>query len=174
MKLKIKVKIFPGSSKIELTDKGDFIDLRAAEDVTLEAPYANALHRSKTERYRFVEFSKALIPLGVAMQLPKGMKAVVVPRSSTHRNFNIIQANSMGVIDETYCGPDDQWFFPAIAMNKAEIKKGDRICQFEIQPSMKATMWQKLKWLFSSGVELEFVDDLENNNRGGHGSTGIA
>ena len=176
MKLKIKVKIFPGSSKIELSEKGDCIDLRAAEDITLEAPYANALHKSKQERRRYIEFDRATVPLGVAMQLPKGMKANLIPRSSINKKdgvFQMIQSNSPGCVDNCYCGPNDQWFMPIMGVCKVEIKKGDRICQFEIQPSMKATAWQKIKWLLSSGVELIFVDELDNPDRGGHGSTGV-
>jgi dUTPase len=173
MKLVIKVKVFPGSTKVELSEKGDFIDLRAAEDITLEAPYAQALHRNKSERLRYVKFETALIPLGVAMQLPEGMKAVVIPRSSTNRNFNILQTNSVGIIDYSYCGPNDQWFMPVMATGKVIISKGDRICQFEIQPTMNATRRQKLKWLFANGIELKFVDELDNPDRGGHGSTGI-
>lgn len=182
MKLKIKVKIFPGSQKIELTEKGDFIDLRAAEDITLEAPYANALHKSKQERRRYVEFDRTLIPLGVAMELPKGMKAIVVPRGSNNSEFDkkgnpgrfqMLQSNSIGIIDQPFCGPDDQWFMSVMSVGKVDIKKGERICQFEIQPSMKANFKQKLRWLFSNGVELIFVDELDNPNRGGHGSTGV-
>ena len=173
MKLKIKVKIFPESTKIEFTQKGDFIDLRAAEDIHIEAPYATALHKSRNERLRYLHFDSKAIPLGVAMQLPKGMKAVLVPRSSPYKNFQIMQTNTPGIVDNSYCGPNDQWFMPVVALGDCNIKKGDRICQFEIQPSMKATVRQKLRWLFSNGVELEFVDDLDNPNRGGHGSTGV-
>ena len=175
MKLKIKVKIFPGSQKIELTEKGDCIDLRAAEDIKMEAPYANALHKSKQERLRYVEFDRTLIPLGVAMQLPAGFKANVYPRSSTNKkdgNFQVIMSNGVGQIDNSYCGPNDQWFMSVMSVGNVDIKQGDRICQFDIQPSMKATFRQKLKWLLSNGVELEFVDELDNPNRGGCGSTG--
>ena len=176
MKLKIKVKIFPGSQKIELTEKGDCIDLRAAEDFTLEAPYANALHKSKQERRRYVEFDRAVIPLGVAMELPEGFKANVYARSSINKeggNFQVILNNGVGQIDGSYCGPNDQWFMSVMCVGKAIIHKGDRICQFDIQPSMKANFKQKLKWLLSNGVELVFVDELDNPNRGGHGSTGV-
>lgn len=122
--------------------KSDWIDLRAAEDVTL----------------RQGEFK--LIPLGVAMQLPDGYEAHIVPRSSTFKNFGVIQANHMGVVDETYCGDNDQWFFPAVAMRDTSIHAGDRICQFRImehQPNL-------------SFVE---VDTIGNSDRGGIGSTGV-
>lgn len=102
----------------------------------------------------------ALIPLGVAMKLPKGYEAHVVPRSSTYKNFRIIQANSFGIIDNTYCGNDDMWYFPAIAMEDTVINKGDRICQFRIIKSMPA-------------IKLEEVSFLHNKSRGGIGSTGV-
>ena len=89
--------------------KSDWIDLRAAEDVELKAG----------------EFR--LIPLGVAMELPEGYEAHVVPRSSTYKNYGIIQTNHMGVIDESYCGDNDQWFFPAYALRDTRIQEGDRI-----------------------------------------------
>jgi dUTP pyrophosphatase len=76
-------------------------------------------------------------------------------------------------VDNVYNGNDDQWHYIAAPMTNSSIKKGDRICQFRIQLSQKATCWQKLKWLFSSGVEIVEVDNLSNNNRGGLGSTGI-
>lgn len=182
MKQRIKVKVFTGGCEIALSEKGDCIDLRAAQDITLEAPYANALHKSRNERHRYVEFSRALIPLGVAMQLPAGMKANVIPRSSINSDkdkegnpgrFQMIQNNSPGFIDNCFCGPNDQWFMPVMSVGKVDIKKGERICQFEIQPSMKATAWQKIKWLLSNGVEIEFVDELYNPDRGGHGTTGV-
>lgn len=122
--------------------KSDWIDLRASETVELKAG----------------EF--CLIPLGVAMKLPKGYEALIVPRSSTFKNFGIIQTNSMGVIDESYCGDNDQWRFPALAVRDTVIHVNDRICQFRLikhQPS------------------LEFVstESLGGVDRGGFGSTGI-
>lgn len=140
----IKIKYFTEDiDKLRYIDgKSDWIDLRAAETVEMKRG----------------EFK--LIPLGVAMALPKGYEAHIVPRSSTFKNFGIIQTNHMGVVDESYCGPNDQWFFPALAMRDTRISKNDRICQFRImehQPS------------------IEFITDtLEDNiDRGGHGSTGV-
>ena len=121
--------------------KQNWIDLRASEDVTIKKG----------------EFK--LIPLGIAMQLPKGYEAHVVPRSSTYKNFGIIETNSMGIIDETYCGDNDQWFFPAFALRDTEIKKGDRICQFRIMEHQPI-------------FDFNIVDKLNNEDRGGHGSTG--
>ena len=113
---KIQIKYF--SDKIErlryIDGKSDWIDLRAAEDVVLKAG-----------EYK-------LIPLGIAMKLPKGYEAHVVPRSSTFKNFGVIQTNHYGVIDESYCGDNDQWFVPVMAMRDTEIHVNDRICQFRI------------------------------------------
>ena len=142
--MEIKIKYF--SDKIErlcyIGGKSDWIDLRAAEEVAMRAG----------------EFR--LIPLGVAMELPQGYEAHVVPRSSTFKNFGILQTNSMGVIDESYCGDNDQWFMPAYAVRDTVIHVGDRICQFRImehQPSVSFTE----------------VAALSNDDRGGHGSTGV-
>ncbi len=140
---KIKIKYFTEQiEKLRLIDgKSDWVDLRAAVDVELKKD----------------EF--ALIPLGVAMELPKGYEAHVVPRSSTYKNYGIIQTNSMGVIDESYCGDNDQWFFPAYALRDTKICVNDRICQFRIEKKQP---------------EIEFieVEELGNQDRGGHGSTG--
>ena len=100
-----------------------------------------------------------LIPLGIAMELPAGYEAHVVPRSSTFKNYGIIQTNSMGIIDETYCGDNDQWFFPAYALRDTVIHINDRICQFRIMEHQPA-------------FEFMAVDMLTNEDRGGHGSTG--
>ena len=106
----IKIKYF--TDKIEklayIDGKSDWVDLRSAEDVTLKKG----------------EFK--LIPLGIAMELPKGYEAHVVPRSSTYKNFGVIQTNHMGVIDETYCGDNDQWFMPVLAMRDTRIHVNDR------------------------------------------------
>ena len=121
--------------------KSDWIDLRAAEDVTLKAG----------------EFK--LIPLGVAMKLPKGYEAHIVPRSSTFKNFGIIQTNHQGVIDCSYCGDNDQWFMPVLAVRDTEIHKNDRICQFRIMENQPK-------------IQFTEVAVLEGKDRGGHGSTG--
>lgn len=178
MKLKIKVKRINKNIPLpEVIDKGDWIDLRAAETVTLNAPQANILKRHKVkgveERHRDVEFDSKLIRLGVAMQLPKGFEAVALSRSSTYKNFGVILGNSEGVIDQPYCGDNDEWKYNAIAFRDTTINEGDRICQFRIQLSQKATMWQKIKWLLSSGVEIVEVDELGNPDREGIGITGI-
>lgn len=139
----IRIKYF--SDQIErlsyIKGVSDWIDLRAAADVRL----------SKGDF--------ALIPLGVAMELPEGYEAHVVPRSSTFKNFGIIQTNHMGVIDESYCGDNDQWHMPVYAVRDTVIHINDRICQFRImehQPS----------------ICFEETDHLGHRDRGGFGSTG--
>lgn len=141
MALEIKVKYFSDIDPIEQIEQGDWIDLRSAEDVKMEAG----------------DFR--LIPLGVGMQLPAGYEAHVVPRSSTYKKWKIIQANHMGVIDESYCGDNDQWMFPAIAFEDTEIKKGDRICQFRLMKHQPK-------------VHFTTVENLSEVSRGGFGSTG--
>lgn len=170
--MKIKVKEITEGSKLEIIKKGDWIDLCAAEDVELVAPQAGVQYELNGKRFRDVSFDSCLIRLGFAMILPKGFEAHVVPRSSTFKNFKIVQSNSFGIIDNTYSGNDDEWKFPAISLEHTVIKKGDRICQFRIQLSQRATIWQKIKWLFTSKIKFEWVDNLDPNSRGGFGSTG--
>lgn len=142
---KIQIKYFTDQiEKLRYIDgKSDWIDLRAAEDVNLKQG----------------EFK--LIPLGVAMKLPRGYEAHIVPRSSTFKNFGIIQTNHQGVVDESYCGDNDQWYMPAYAVRDTQIHVNDRICQFRIMEHQPA-------------VEFEQVDHLQGEDRGGFGSTGKA
>lgn len=141
--MEIKIKYLRDVDKINKLSVGDWIDLRAGKTVVLRAGEYKA------------------IPLGVAMELPDGFEALVMPRSSTFKNYGIILVNSMGIIDESYCGDDDEWNFLAYAMRDTVIPKNERICQFRIlahQPQL----------------ELVEVDTLGNVNRGGIGSTGRA
>jgi len=164
--IKIKVKQIRG--KIELPNiinKGDWIDLRCAKKTTIIGPL-------KQKDNNAVTFNNTLIPLGIAMELPKGYEAIVCPRSSTYKHYGVIQSNSIGVIDNSYCGNDDEWMMPVIAFKKTTIPEGDRICQFRIQLSQKATILQKIKWLFTNKISIDIVDDLNSDNRGGFGSTG--
>lgn len=138
----IRIKYFCSDiEKVSKIDKGDWIDLRAAETVEMKAG----------------DFR--LIPLGVGMILPEGYEAHLAPRSSTFKNFGIIQTNSVAVIDESYCGDNDQWRYPAYALRDTVINKNDRICQFRIMKKQP---------------EIEFieVDALKDTDRGGFGSTG--
>lgn len=178
--MKLKIKVFRINHLIELPKvikKGEYVDLRAADTIVMNAPQAGILKKHKVNgeevSHRDVSFDFKLIPLGVAMELPKGFEAVVLPRSSTYKNFGIIQANSMGIIDNSYNSETDEWKFPAIALKDTTIVEGNRICQFRIQLSQKATIWQKIKWLFSNGIKIEEVDYLSNKDRGGFGSTGV-
>ena len=150
----IKVKYFSdayeGAELEEATSDRNWIDLRAKEDIFIP------------------KNTFALIPLGVAIQLPKGYEAHIVPRSSTFKTWGIIQTNSMGVVDETYCGDKDQWYFPAFCIETKDIingvegtyiNKGDRICQFRIMPRQES-------------IKFTAVKCLNNEDRGGFGTTG--
>lgn len=139
--MEIKIKYHADIIPIVATEKGDWIDLRAAEDVDMK------------------EGEFKLISLGVSMKLPVDYEALVIPRSSTFKNFGIIQANHCGLIDNSYCGNDDIWRYPALAMRDTHISKNDRICQFRIQRKMPE-------------VEFNVVDQLDGQNRGGFGSSG--
>lgn len=128
--------------KLEYIDgKSDWIDLRSAESVTI-----------KKGEIR-------LIDLGVSMQLPKGYEAVIVPRSSTFKNFGLIQINHMGVIDESYCGSGDVWKMPVFAVRDTQVQVNDRICQFRIQRHQPRIVFEE-------------VEELDGEDRGGFGSTG--
>lgn len=177
-KLEIKIKRLNRNNILpEIINKGEWIDLRASKTVSLNAPQAGTLKKhninGETVSHRDVTFDSHLIPLGVAMKLPEGFEAVVLPRSSTFKNFGITLANSKGIIDNSYSGNHDEWMFHAIAFKDTIIHEGDRICQFRIQLSQKATFWQKIKWLFSDGIKIVEVYNLDEENRGGIGSTGI-
>lgn len=133
---------FPEPWRIKYSENSDWIDLRAATHLSL-----------KNGEY-------ATIPLGIAVKLPHNYEAHVVPRSSTYKNFGIIQTNHMGVIDNSYCGPNDQWLMAVLAMRDTQINFGDRICQFRIVERMPR-------------IPIIEVKELIGEDRGGHGSTGI-
>lgn len=142
-----KIKIKYHTDKIEklryFDGKSDWIDLRAAEDVSLKAG----------------EFR--LISLGISVKLPEGYEMIIAPRSSTYKNFGIIQTNSIGVVDETYCGDNDIIMMPVRADRDTEIKVNDRICQFRIIEHQPAIVFEE-------------TDCLGSADRGGFGSTGTA
>lgn len=139
--LQIKIKYHTDITPLEINEKGDWIDLRTAKDVDMTAG------------------DYCLIPLGVSMKLPEGYEAHVVPRSSTFKKWGIIQANHMGIIDNSYSGDEDQWHFPAIALRTTHIHKNDRICQFRLVKNQEP-------------IEFVETDHLDEVNRGGFGSTG--
>ncbi|MBS5307830.1 dUTP diphosphatase [Clostridium sp.] len=159
--MKIRIKYFNNATKLQKIEKGNWIDLYANEDVFVP------------------QGEKAMIPLGIALELPKGWEAHVVPRSSTFKTWGIIQTNHMGVIDDTYIGDNDMWWFPAYCLKGKEhkvetephsttyplgvkgtwIRKGDKICQFRIMEVMPE-------------IEFEEVEHFGNVDRSGFGSTG--
>lgn len=157
MKAKIKIKRINKAIQLPAVNaKGDWIDLRAAQTVCVgRQPVTN-------------------IPLGIAVELPKGYEAIICARSSTSKKSNIWNAGALGIIDNCYNGNEDEWKFPATTIGCSEtvVYVGDRICQFRIQLSQHATAWQKVKWLFTSGVEIVEVDELQGENRGGFGTSG--
>lgn len=163
--MKIKYKLHNPNCALEVIEKGDWIDLKASIEEHLHRPYT--LPPSND-----VVFDSTLIPLGISMELPKYFEANMLPRSSTYKYWNIIMRNSEAVMDHTYCGNNDIWYFPAIALGDSNIFPGDRICQFRIRPSQFAPIWVKIKWLFTNKIEFIRVDKLSGKNRGGIGSTG--
>lgn len=136
--MKVKINTHGGPLPVK---HGEWVDLYAGEDISM-----------KKDEFR-------IISLGVSMELPEGYYAQIVPRSSTCKNYGIFMANSIGIIENNYCGDDDIWGFPAVAIRDTEIKKGTRICQFRL-------VKQEVT------VEFEQVDYLEKAKRGGFGSTG--
>lgn len=136
-----KIKYLRDIKPIEKISHGDWIDLRSGIDIMLD----------KDE--------EAIIPLGIAIQLPEGYEAIIAPRSSTYKKWGIIQTNSIGIIDETYCGDNDEWCLPVRALRLTHIHKNDRICQFRIIEHQPILI-------------LEEVKMLNNPDRNGFGSTG--
>lgn len=139
--MKIEIKYIADVEPIQKNPKGDWLDLRVSEDVSFSAG-----------EYK-------LLPLGVAIKLPTGYEALVVPRSSTYTKYGILQANSCGVIDNTYNGDNDEWKFPALAMRDTYISKNTRICQFRILKNQPE-------------IEITAVEHLGDVSRGGFGITG--
>lgn len=137
----IMIKYVRGVDKIELVSEGDWVDLRCALDVKLSKG----------------EFK--LIPLGVCMKLALGYEALLIPRSSTFIKYGILQTNGVGLIDESYCGEDDEWKFPAYATRDIEIPKNSRIAQFRIVKHQPTIVFNEVKYML-------------DNSRGGFGSTG--
>lgn len=148
--MKIRIKYFDNAKKLEMIEKGNWCDLYANKDIFIP------------------EGKRSMIPLGVAMELPEGYEAHLSPRSSTFKTWGIIQTNHVGVVDNSFCGDNDQWHMPVYCLEPKNfidgkygtlIKKGDKIAQFrimEIQPKL----------------EFEEVENLGNKTRGGFGTTG--
>ena len=140
--MEIKVKYHADIRPLEKTDKGDWIDLRAAEDVELHAG----------------EFK--LISLGVSIKLPEGYEANIVPRSSTFKHWGVIQTNHFGVIDNSYSGDNDVWMFPAYATRDVLIEKNSRICQFRVQRKMEDVTF----------TTVDKLDDIDRGGFGSSGT----
>lgn len=139
--MEVEIRYHADIHPLEKSEKGDWIDLRVAEDVEMNAG-----------EYK-------CISLGVSMKLPEGYEAVIIPRSSTFKHWGILQTNHFGLIDNSYCGDNDVWMFPALATRDVLIEKNSRICQFRIQKKME-------------NVTFKTVDKLEDVDRGGFGSSG--
>ena len=163
--MRIKVKYFEGATKLQKIKKGNWIDVYANKDVFVKVG------------------EREMIPLGFALELPQGWEAHLAPRSSTFKTWGIIQTNSVGVVDDTYIGDNDQWYMPVYClqgkyiekalgalcdlpldvMKEHEgtwIKKGNKIGQFRIMEVMPE-------------IEFEEVESFGNDDRGGFGTTGI-
>ena len=132
----------PDLIPINLLEKGDWIDLRAAKE------------------YKLFSGEFYLIDLGIYIKLPEGYEAHIVPRSSSFKNWGIIQTNGIGIIDNSYCGENDVWMMPVLATKGADIHVNDRVCQFRIVKKMP------------NNISINTVEHLDTENRGGFGSTG--
>lgn len=179
----INVKYFnKDMTKLNKTDKGDWIDLRCVGGMfidtfnTINDDFGSPILKREVEKIpveweegnfegekvKFFRYGKGdfmLLDLGVAQELPEGHEAYIAPRGSSYKNFTIIQTNSPGVVDEIYKGDNDKWFMPVLAMQDGFIIFNERVCQYRIQRKMEQ-------------VKLTPVDKLENEDRGGHGSSG--
>lgn len=152
--MKMRIKYFDGAKKLEKINKGNWIDVYANDDIFVSVG------------------ERAMIPLGFALELPKGWEGHLVPRSSTFKTWGIIQTNHVGVVDDTYIGDNDQWHMPVYCLQNKEkivfqgdeggvwINKGDKIGQFRIMEVMP-------------DIEFEEVDSFGNEDRGGFGTTGV-
>ena len=140
----IRIKYFTDAiEKLDYIEgKSDWIDLRASEEVELKAG-----------EYK-------MIPLGVAKELPDGYEAHIAPRSSTFKNWGLLQTNSVGVVDGSYCGDNDMWRMPVYATRDTVIHVNDRVAQFRIMKNQPR-------------ISFEEVKSLGHADRGGFGSTGV-
>lgn len=147
-KFNVNVKYMDGQDKkLELEKNGDWVDVYTNEETTIS------------------QFEQALIPLGFALEIPKGYEAFLAPRSSTFKNHGVIVANSFGIIDNTYCGDEDEWKLSVVALRETTIPKGAKIAQFRLIKSMTDHDGAK-------SIKFNEVDTLDNESRGGFGITG--
>lgn len=149
--MKLRIKYFEGATRLQKIAKGNWIDVYANKDVFIKVG------------------DRAMVPLGFALELPQGWEGHLAPRSSTFKTWGIIQTNSIGVVDDTYIGDNDQWHMPVFCLQGKHIeveeqgtwiRKGDKIGQFRIMEVMPE-------------IEFEEVDTFGNSDRGGFGTTGV-
>lgn len=149
--MKLRIKYFEGATRLQKIAKGNWIDVYANKDVFIKLG------------------DRAMVPLGFALELPQGWEGHLAPRSSTFKTWGIIQTNSIGVVDDTYIGDNDQWHMPVFCLQGKHIeveeqgtwiRKGDKIGQFRIMEVMPE-------------IEFEEVDTFGNSDRGGFGTTGV-
>lgn len=161
--MEIKVKYFNKDyPRIEKITKGDWIDLRVDNIKKTQRQSKIFDNITDTVKFNTIYYQKGDVikfGLGVAMELPDGYEAIVAPRSSTFKHWGLIQTNGIGVIDNSYCGDNDEWCIEFIAMRDGEINRFDRVCQFRIQENQPE-------------IEIKEVNHLGNKDRGGYGSTG--
>lgn len=161
---KIEVKYFDNNlPKLEVTEKGDCVDLRVSK-VYLMKSHSGLPMKDKEEvefPYHYHNDDVLFFKLGVGMKLPKGYKANVYPRSSTFKNYGFILTNSVGIIDNSYCGATDEWCAMMYCTREGVINYGDRILQFEPVP------------IYTHNFIYDEVDSLDEESRGGYGSTGV-
>lgn len=160
----VEVKYFDTNlPKLEVTEKGDCIDLRVSK-VYLMKSHSGLPMKDKEEvefPYHYHNDDVLFFKLGVGMKLPEGYKANVYPRSSTFKNYGFILTNSVGIIDNSYCGTDDEWCAMMYCTREGVINYGDRILQFEPVP------------VYTHNFSYEEVNELDEESRGGYGSTGV-
>lgn len=153
--LKIYVKRFDKTVELPTVNpKGDWVDLYSSVDIDIK----------RGERM--------LVDLGIAIVKPSGCEGWLAVRSSTFKTWKVMQANPIGIMDQPYEGEEDHWMLNVIAFEDTHISKGDKIAQFRIAPSQKASVIDKLNWLFSQGIEIVEVDKVGDSSRGGFGTTG--
>lgn len=156
--LEVNIKYFDDTMpKLNKYDNGDWIDLRV-RDVSMICGNGEWIEE---KFYKYSKFSYLKIYLGVAMALPEGFEAHVLPRSSLFKNTSLILTNSMGIIDNSYCGKDDEWIFPAYSLEEGLIEKHQRIAQFRIERTMVTNF----------GGIIFYESELSDKSRGGFGST---